>query len=121
MMGVLKEDTDTEGIQTFQNNFYPFPLYVDQELQFYKALGNRKLRSWNIFKMLTSYPGLKKRLASKSEGGIAGNYKGEGLLQGGVLLTSGTQQEVVLQYTEKTGNEVPVTEIESKVIDLNTK
>ena len=73
MIGVLKEDTETDGVKTFQNKYFPFPLYVDKERQFYKELGNRKLHSWNIFNMLTSYPRLQKRWASKGDD-ITGNY-----------------------------------------------
>ena len=116
MIGVLKEDTDTDGVKTFQNKYFPFPLYVDKERQFYKELGNRKLHSWNIFNMLTSYPRLQKRWASKGDD-ITGNYRGEGLLQGGVLLVS-KEHGVVFKHTEKTGSELPVGSIESIVNDL---
>jgi hypothetical protein len=118
MMGVLKENTDVEGVQIFQNKYFPFPLYVDKERQFYKELGNRKIytQQWNIFKMLKSYSGVRNRLQTK--GNIEGNLKGEGLVQGGVLLVS-RAKGVVFQYAEKTGSEVPVDDIESIVNDLS--
>jgi hypothetical protein len=147
MIGILKDDTDKEGVETFQKKYFPFPLYVDEEQTFYKVLGNRKIytQKWNIFKMITSFPGLKQRLRRK--GNIAGNFKGEGLLQGGVLVVSSSSQasmpaprmkqksswsrrtidldvpvhvsvpRVVYQYSEQTGSEVPVHEIENAVLD----
>jgi hypothetical protein len=121
MLGVLKDDGDTEGIETFQNKYFPFPLYIDKQQVFYKELGNRKLyaqpfSSWNVFKLVQSFAGLRQRL--KAKGNIEGNYKGEGLLQGGVILVS-RKKGVVYQHAEETGSELPVDEIESKVIEYS--
>lgn len=138
MIGVLKENTDPAGIDTFQKSFFPFPLYLDKEMKFYKELGNRKIYSqqWNFFKMFKSYSGLKKRL--KMKGNIEGNFKGEGVVQGGVLListsdgvsahtkgangehTSGESGRVEYVYVEKTGGEVPVRDIEEAILQSST-
>mmetsp|Transcript_4840 Transcript_4840/g.9126 ORF Transcript_4840/g.9126 Transcript_4840/m.9126 type:complete len:137 (+) Transcript_4840:360-770(+) len=134
MIGIIKENTDVEGVQTFQRKFFPFPLYIDEEKGFYKALGNRKRI---IFNLMRSYSGLKKRL--KKKGNIKGNYKGEGLLQGGVLLVSSAsggangmkphapglsgepqperEGKVLYQYVEQSGREVPVNDIEQAVLN----
>lgn len=131
MIGIIKENTDVEGIQTFQRKYFPFPLYIDEKKGFYKALGNRKRIFFNI---LRSYSGLRKRL--KMKGKIEGNYKGEGLLQGGVILVSTAsgsaddvaspssageshsegEGKVLFQYVEQTGSEVPVKDIEEAVL-----
>lgn len=136
MIGIIKENVDEEGTQTFQRKYFPFPLYIDEKKSFYKALGSRKM---NIFRALRSYSGLKKRL--KVKGNIEGNYRGEGLLQGGVILVSTTSRgtdgvelpeplptreaqseregRVLFQYMEQTGSEVPVKDIEDAVLNAS--
>lgn len=57
---------------------------------------------------------MNKRLSSK---GISGNMKGEGLVQGGVIIfdASGTAR---FAYREETGSEIPVEDIIAVVREL---
>ena len=55
-MGIIKEVSpdveDSFGVEEFQKNYFPYELYRDQKLEFYKFLGKRSLfslMSWNPF------------------------------------------------------------------------
>lgn len=75
---------------------------------FYEALGSRKLKvtSWNPFRIFRGIRNVYKRLGQKN---ISGNLKGEGLVQGGVVIFDKTGARCA--YREETGNEVPVDDI----------
>jgi len=106
LFGVVKETAvDDEGLIEFYSKYYPFPLYLDKEKAFYTSLGSRKISFSLLYKWLFS--GIKKRFKAKN---IDGNLKGEGLLQGGVILFS-KKDEPVYTYQEKTGDEIPIKEI----------
>lgn len=110
LFGIVKETAvDDEGLLAFYNDYYKFPLYKDDTLQFYNALGNRKigLETWNPFKLWRSFRELSKRLASKN---IQGNFKGEGLTQGGVILFD-KHGQLRATYLERTGHELPIDDI----------
>ena len=61
VIGVIKEvapcataKTDEElGVQEFQDQYWPFPLYLDESKEFYSALGSRTFSdlpgTWNPF------------------------------------------------------------------------
>ena len=118
VVGIVKEKTDRNGLETFQNRFFPFPLYEDKDKRFYSLLGSRTVftnKNWNVFNTVKMLSQVRKRLRSK--GRITGNFKGEGNIQGGVLLVT-QQSGVVYQYSEKTGHEVPIGEIESEIAAL---
>lgn len=110
LFGIVKETAvDDEGLLEFYNDNYKFPLYKDDTLQFYNALGNRKLglETWNPFKLWRGMKEIGKRLESKN---IQGNYKGEGLTQGGVILFD-KHGQVRATYLEKTAHELPIDDI----------
>lgn len=98
LVGVIKEvagptsniETDKIlGVEDFQTNYFlNYPVYIDEKRDFYKLLGSRQLTSqplfsWNPFALWSGWQALKKRLAGNN---IKGNLKGEGLLQGGVVV-----------------------------------
>lgn len=94
LVGIIKEVapsgkvmTDEKlGVGEFQNKYFGGnTLYLDEELKFYKALGGRKisLPSWNPCALWTMYKLLSGRMAQKQ---ISGNFAGEGLTLGGVLV-----------------------------------
>lgn len=115
MIGIVKDNMDSDGIRIFQERYFPFPLYEDKRKIFYSKLGNRKIFQnieWNFFKALNVMSRLRKRLRMK--GDIAGNFRGEGLLQGGVVLFS-RKDGVVYQHNECTGEEIPIEEIETQI------
>jgi len=112
LFGVIKETAvDDAGLIEFYSKYYPFPLYLDKEKAFYSALGDRKMSisSWNPFNWISAISAMRKRHKGKN---ISGNLKGEGILQGGVILFSKKDgDKPVYAYQEKTGDEMPVEEI----------
>ena len=100
---------DDEGLVDFTSHFN-FPLYRDQSLAFYKVFfSGRKLRlsSWNPIRL---YKGYKKMTARVEEKNMKGNLKGEGILQGGVIIF-GKDGKAKFAYVEKTGKDLPVDDI----------
>jgi hypothetical protein len=75
---------------------------------FYKALGSRKLTvsTWNPFKIFRGIRNIYKRLSKKN---ISGNMKGEGLVQGGIVIFDKSGARYA--YREETGMEVPIDDI----------
>jgi hypothetical protein len=63
--------------------------------------------SWNPFTLWSNWKTLGARLSSKK---IEGNYKGEGLTLGGIIVYS-PDKGVVYSYKEVTGSEIPSQEI----------
>lgn len=110
LFGVVKETgVDDEGLMEFQTQYFPHSLYQDEDLLFYEALGSRKLKitTWNPIRMYRAMKEWGRRLKEK---GIEGNYKGEGLVQGGVIIFD-KQGKPRYNYLEQTGEELPVDDI----------
>ncbi|CAB9500565.1 family with sequence similarity 213, member [Seminavis robusta] len=107
---VVQTGVDDKGLAEF-TEFYPYPLYKDAELNFYKALGSRKLSiPFNPFKLvggIFSLIGISGRLKEKK---IEGNLVGEGIKQGGVIIFDKLGKPKFAYY-EKTGKELPVDDI----------
>ena len=84
------------------------PLYLDEDREFYAFLGNRKLLSpwmllkpWKIFGVVGWAKNIGSRLKNKK---VEGNYAGEGIVQGGVLVMApGEVQTCLYKYQEVTG------------------
>jgi hypothetical protein len=119
LIGIIKEVAPVSGAETdevlgineFNTQYFPYPLYRDRELKFYAALGSRSfwsLASWNPFTWYKAYQEIKTRLAGRN---IKGNLAGEGFLLGGVLLVTPTEG-VVYRYQEVTGQSMPLPDIE---------
>ena len=127
MIGVIKETVpqdeesiakDEFGLKVFQSTYFNYPLYLDQNKQFYKSMGYRKLYnlfSWNPFTWYSSLVEMYNRAANK---GIAGNMVGEGIVLGGVLLISKTKG-VIYQYNEQAGLPVPIHDITNAIKQYN--
>jgi hypothetical protein len=101
---------DSLGVANFQKLYFNFSLFVDKDMAFCSALGSRKIYSqlsWNPLKLYSMLSTLSARTAEK---GIEGNYMGEGIILGGVLLIK-DGREVVYQYNEVAGSRMPVEEI----------
>ena len=121
---VEKEDAKEEdllGVAEFQEKYFGgYPTYLDRDLIFYEVLGKRSLlmqpwSSWNPFQVYADLQGLGARLKAK---GIEGNYKGEGTVQGGVMLLHPEKDEVFALWNEKSGSELPLEEIASKILEM---
>lgn len=114
LFGIVKETgVDNEGLIEFHDKFFSYPLYRDDANQFYGALGNRKLglETWNPFRLYRGFKEMNERLAEKE---ISGNMKGEGIVQGGIVVfDNGGKVRGV--YLEKTGNDFPTEDLLSVV------
>lgn len=129
LIGVIKEiaptknvKTDEElGVKDFQTTYFENnPVYYDEQNSFYKILGSRsllsqKLHSWNPFTLYSDYKKMNKRFEAKK---VAGNLKGEGIIQGGIFIVS-KSQDIIYQIHEVTGSELPYDEIKKAVHDLS--
>jgi hypothetical protein len=98
----------------FHKDYFPFPLYRDEKLDFYRAFGDGKITdnmSWtSIFKPWKIYKeikGLGKRISKKN---ITGNYKGEGLKTGGIIIF-GADGTPKYAYKEDVGYELDMDDL----------
>lgn len=108
LFGIVKETgVDDEGLRTFQKDHFDRQLYRNDSLEFYKALGNRKLKIRSFWSFFKQRKNIAERMKSKK---IDGNYKGEGIRQGGVIIfdKNGAPKYA---YEEVTGKELPVDDI----------
>lgn len=116
LFGLVKEVHDEGGLAEFYNKYFTYPIYKDESLIFYNALGLRQLsplkailkqKTWNPYRIYKSYRKLITRLQSKK---ITGNMKGEGLVQGGIIIfdKAGVARYA---YREETGSEIPIHDI----------
>ena len=114
LWGILKEThVDDKGLSEFYHDYFSFPIYRDINLAVYKALGNRKLKlnTWNPWKLFRGYREMSKRLKRK---GLSGNLKGEGVVQGGVLVFD---KHGILRfaYEEETGSELEMDDVQEAI------
>jgi hypothetical protein len=86
LWAIVKETgVDDVGLVEFHDQYFSFPTYKDVDLSVYQAFGNRRigLSTWNPIRLYRGFKEMGKRLKEK---GIDGNLKGEGMIQGGLLL-----------------------------------
>ncbi|KAG7373974.1 AhpC/TSA antioxidant enzyme [Nitzschia inconspicua] len=114
LFGVIKETgVDDAGLTDFYKEYFTFPLYRDENLDFYRAFGDGKITdnmSWtSLFKpwrVVKEMRAMSQRLAQKN---IQGNYKGEGLKTGGIIIF-GADGTAKYAYPEVTGYELDMDE-----------
>lgn len=115
-LGIIKEvGVDDEGLSDFSAKYYPGrQLYLDEALDFYRLLGDGSVRKMSLLRTLLRpiklYRGIKEIGRRHTEKGIEQNMKGEGLVQGGVIVFD-SEVKPVYVYQEKTGDELPREEI----------
>lgn len=88
LFGIVKEvGIDDLGLMEFNEQyFHHLPIYVDINNDIYTAFGKRtifKLRTWNPISLYRGFVNIGHRLTPQN---ITGNYKGEGTVQGGILI-----------------------------------
>lgn len=132
LVAVIKEVAPTKkaatdeilGVAAFQREYFGNrPLYLDEDREFYAFLGNRKLLSpwmllkpWKIFGVVGWAKNIGSRLKNKK---VEGNYAGEGIVQGGVLVMApGEVQTCLYKYQEVTGSPVPLDDFEAGLAKL---
>jgi AhpC/TSA antioxidant enzyme len=113
--GTVKETgVDDVGLYDFYHSYYTFPLFRDVELQLYtKAFGSRKigLSTWNPLRLWRGYQEMGNRMTEKK---IDGNLKGEGMIQGGVLVF-GASGAIEYMYEENVGDPLEMDDIRAAV------
>ena len=118
MWGVVKETgVDDEGLSTFYNDYFNYPLYKDEGLVLYNDFfGKRKigLTTYNPFKLYRGYKDMSKRLNEK---GLDGNMTGEGLIQGGLVVFD-KEGNVRYAYEEIIGDELVIDDIVAALNDI---
>jgi hypothetical protein len=111
LFGTVKEiGVDDAGLTEFYKDHFTYPLYKDDGLVFYNDFfGKRKLKltTYNPFKLYSGYNSMTKRMNEKK---LEGNLKGEGLVQGGVIIFD-KNGKARYAYEEETGKELAMDDI----------
>lgn len=111
IFAIIKETgIDDEGLIEFHKSYFPYPTFCDKSYSFYQALGDRKVSINFVFNPLSLFSFIceaYKRITSK---GIQGNFKGEGIVQGGVIIFD-KEGKPRHAYEEETGEDLPVKDI----------
>mmetsp|Transcript_47721 Transcript_47721/g.57781 ORF Transcript_47721/g.57781 Transcript_47721/m.57781 type:complete len:141 (+) Transcript_47721:411-833(+) len=124
--GVIKEiGVDDEGLMDFsKNHFSSFDLYLDEQLSFYKALGERKMGFSTLLSLmmspLSAWRAMKDIGERQKRKGIENNFKGEGALKGGVIVFD-AEGRPRYAYLEETGDELPKEDILAAISDVRGK
>lgn len=79
---MVHEDIDDE-IKDFSKYFFGGDIYLDEDKQFYQALGNTWKSLWSMVFSLRTWSNV---MRSRKNKDVSGNLKGEGRLMGGVIL-----------------------------------
>ena len=88
LFGIVKEvGVDDLGLMEFNEQyFHHLPIYQDIHNAIFTAFGKRtifKLRTWNPISIYRGFVNIGQRMSQQN---ITGNYKGEGTIQGGILI-----------------------------------
>ena len=117
MWGTVKEiGVDDEGLLEFYQDYFTFPLYRDVDRSIYAAFGSRKiaLTTWNPLRLWKGYKEMGRRISGKQ---IEGNYKGEGMIQGGILVFDATGA-LRYAYEEDIGSPLELADIRAAVMSV---
>lgn len=115
LFGVIKETgVDDDGLVEFYQESFTQPLYKDENRDFFNDFFGGKKLGFTTFNPIRLYKGYKAMTARLNEKGLSGNLKGEGLVQGGIIVF-GSDGKAKFAYREETGKEVPIHDIISAV------
>jgi hypothetical protein len=111
LFGTVKEiGVDDAGLTEFYTDHYTYPLFKDDGLVFYNDFFGKKkikLTTYNPFKLYSGYNAMTQRMKEKK---LDGNLKGEGMVQGGVIIFD-KNGKARYAYEEETGKELVMEEI----------
>eukprot|EP00980_Cylindrotheca_fusiformis_P020775 scaffold7757_cov68-Cylindrotheca_fusiformis.AAC.1 len=112
LIGIIKGLLDDEeSILDFHQNYFPFPLYMDDETTHrFKAVGSRRLKFSQKLKSLNPFLEVSKRMRTKKRMRTQANFQGDGFVQGGVIIFR-KDGEPAFKYEEESGMELPVADI----------
>ena len=145
LLGLIKEvnDIDDLGVNEFHEKYFNGnPLYLDKNRKFYEALGNRSLltqlvpsnlhqwipKSLHVLYFIAvaiissilpvkSFQYLKDASLRHKNDDIKGNMKGEGFIQGGIMIVHPIKG-VIYMHEEVTGAVLPYDEIKTAIDNL---
>jgi hypothetical protein len=113
LWGIVKEvglqQDENKGLLNFYDNYFHFPLYMDNKWNVYKAMGGRKLTIVSIIKhaLMARSRWAKKGICSQS------SACGEALMQGGVLIFKDGRLRFAME--EKFGKELETDDIRAAI------
>jgi len=105
-LACLVKENLPEQIDEFHKSYWPGPIYLDENMSFFKALGSKgKVRKGNLASLAMSLLNpwsdvWKVNNAAKSHK-VEGNFVGEGTILGGVFVMGRGNQGVVYQFREE--------------------
>lgn len=111
-MCLLKENIPEEVSEFHTEDYWPAssPLYLDDDMTFFKALGEGKLRKGSLMSFLNPWSSIYKRLKAVQKDVKESNLKGEGTIFGGLYVVS--NQGIHYQHVEKDfGVAAPIDEV----------
>jgi hypothetical protein len=121
LFGIIKEvGIDDLGLMEFNEQyFYHLPLFHDVNNAIYTAFGKRtifRLRTWNPLSLYSGFRNIGQRISQQN---ITGNYKGEGIVQGGILIFDSNG---ILHYSinEEIGTPFDMDAITAALRDITT-
>ena len=87
---MLKEEIPEEVSAFNTDEYWPTstPLYLDEDMTFFKALGGGKLRKGSLLGFLNPWSGIYKRLKKIKQDVKDSNLNGEGTILGGLYVVS---------------------------------
>ncbi|KAG0277754.1 hypothetical protein BGZ95_005420 [Linnemannia exigua] len=95
---------EKEGSDIFQKEFWHGKVYFDQQKDFYKALGNGRLRTGGWEQMVR--PSFWGNLIRNKKSGVKGNFIGDGSILGGLLLVHQGDQGIAYEHIEKVWGDI---------------
>jgi hypothetical protein len=107
LIGVIKPEAVPEAqLMEFYSDYFPFPLYQDDDWQTFQALGSKKVSVWS---MISNAPKLAKRFHKKKIQNIP--FGGDLYTRGGLLIFD-REQRLRFAYYEKYGDLLDIEAVE---------
>lgn len=117
VVALVKEDLDDE-VANFREGFWPDEVFLDEDSQFYKALGGGEVhKPYGLAAFMAtllnpfSKSRLKGSLGQADKDGIDGNLKGEGFVNGGVYVLCQDGKAAYSFLEEDIGDRAPVEDV----------
>ena len=105
LVAVLNEDLP-EQVAAFAKDFWPGELYLDQEKAFFAAVGGGTVRRGTLLTFLNPFSRVWAN--AKAAKGVEGNFEGDGLTYGGLLVVRPRSGAVEYAFQEETfGDHAP--------------
>merc|ERR1711973_91235 len=94
-----------------EGKYWPQDIYIDEKKECYKQIGFTRYNNFTVFGALIDKKVIAMNKQAKEEG-ITGNFKGDTLTKGGVLILSPEGKEVIYEFKQQSaGDHCPPSEI----------